>query len=71
MNVTRKDLVLIVAIVAGSITALWAGIKFVDDRMQTHTTRPHPGAVSRDEFQTYHEMVMDRLRVIEDLLRKR
>ena len=69
MNVTRKDLILIVSIVAGSISCLWAGIRFVDDQFDTHTKRPHPGAVSREEFKVYHDMLMDRLRVIEDLVR--
>ncbi len=65
-NITRKDLFLIFAIVSASVTGLWASIKFVDDRFTAHSRRPHPGALGRAEY----DLIMERLRTIETLIRK-
>jgi len=65
MNVTRKDLILIGAIVTTTVTAVVGGVSYVDSKLEQHALTTHPNTISREEFKTYMELILERLKRIE------
>lgn len=73
---SKKELVTICTAICVAVTTTVSAMVWVENRITTHTDRPHPGAISRGEFrqfvatrEKYEQRMLDRLQSIEEAIR--